>query len=48
MRNLTFKKLYERTHLSIVQFLALRSSQIHFIMFQNNTIERSFYNSFFF
>ena len=32
------KKLYQRVHLSIVQFLTLESSQIHFKMLRNNII----------
>ena len=32
------KILYERAHLSIIQFLVLLSSQLHFKMLRNNTI----------
>ena len=38
MKDLTIKKLYQRADLSIIQSLALRSSQIHFKMLRNNII----------
>ena len=38
MKDLTIKKLFQRADLSIIEFLAFYSSQIHFKMLQNNTI----------
>ena len=38
MKDLTIKKLYQHAHLSIVQSLVLRSTQIHFKILRNNTI----------
>ena len=38
MKDLTIKKFYQIADLSMIQSLALRSYQIHFKMFGNNTI----------